>query len=141
MDSKRELRFKLRNKQGRVLGYERWSHSKRAWVYSEDGKEWHTSLFPTIKSKRVARKDCFLNWYDDNHRDLYENDHVKVLYNVGTDLEDEFIGKIEWNREEFAYVVTYLNGLGHNSSIFLEEIVNTRNNELVLAEESEAVLV
>lgn len=72
----REIKFRLRDNQGKIVGYESWHPVVGKWAYSLDNVNWTLDYIPH------QSKDQFTGFKDRNLTEIYEADPIEVF--VGT---------------------------------------------------------
>lgn len=81
----REIKFRLRERDNEIIGYEKWysgSYNRQGfyyiaeprWLYSHDNKHWQPT--PIAHSRY---KDQFTGLHDKNGKEIYEGDVVEIL--------------------------------------------------------------
>ncbi len=89
----REIKFRLIDKDNKIVGYERWHPELGKWLYSLDNVHW--------KPDHILHKskDQFSSFKDRNSCEIFEADEVQVF--VGTFPPGEATGEVIFENGKF----------------------------------------
>lgn len=132
----REIRFRLRDRHNKIVGYEKWYCGKfrkdegagfspdsgyweasPCWLYSKDGKNWN----PTPINHRF--KDQFTEFTDMAGTGIYENDNLSL----DCDCEkpcDRHISKVVFSKGSFYCGDEFLNDVANEGEIIRPELLD-----------------